>query len=346
MNPEPAQQPIAASGPGVRDDHFYDELTRTNNDLANLQRELTRKNADLTREIAARVKAEAALEVAHRERVELSRRAGMAEIATSVLHNVGNVLNSVNVSARLIADRLKKSKTANLGRVVAVLREHESDLGAFLTNNAQGKLLPAFLGTLAETISTEQAEQIRELAGLQKNIAHITEIVAMQQSHGKVSGVTETLQVTGLVEDTLRMNAESFAHHTVRVERDFAAVPPVTVEKHKVLQILVNLVRNAKHACEATERADKTMTLRVFNGEGSVKVAVSDNGSGISPDNLARIFNHGFTTKKDGHGFGLHSGALAAMELGGSLRAESPGPGQGATFTLELPVTPSGPRPA
>jgi signal transduction histidine kinase len=141
-----------------------------------------------------------------------------------------------------------------------------------------------------------------------------------------------------LVEDTLRMSEESLASHNVRIVREFSEVPAVTVEKHKVLQILVNLVRNAKHACEAAKVPDKTVTVRVYNGDGTVKVAVSDNGVGIPPENLSRIFNHGFTTKKDGHGFGLHSGALAAREVGGSLRAESAGSGQGATFTLELPA--------
>jgi C4-dicarboxylate-specific signal transduction histidine kinase len=115
-------------------------------------------------------------------------------------------------------------------------------------------------------------------------------------------------------------------------------VPPITIEKHKVLQILVNLIRNAKHACDASGRADKQMAIRVSNGGGHVRIAISDNGVGISPENLTRIFAHGFTTKKDGHGFGLHSGVLAAQEMGGQLTVHSAGPGAGATFTLELPL--------
>jgi signal transduction histidine kinase len=134
------------------------------------------------------------------------------------------------------------------------------------------------------------------------------------------------------------MNSQSLGKHELRVVREFAEVPPITVEKHKVLQILTNLVRNAKHACDHVEHGEKILTMRVFNGEGTVKVSVSDNGIGIPPENLTRIFNHGFTTKKDGHGFGLHSGALAAKEMGGALRVESKGKGEGATFILELPV--------
>jgi PAS domain S-box-containing protein len=288
--------------------------------------------------ITARKKAEAALADAQQQLLETSRQAGMAEVATSVLHNVGNVLNSVNVASACVASGLRKSKAASLSRVVTMLQEHEADLGAFFTSDPRAKQLPGFLSQLAGHLTAERTTALEELGHLQKNIEHIKEIVTMQQAYAKVGGVTETVQITDLVEDTLRMNTDSLAKHDVQVVRDFAAVPPVTVEKHKVLQILVNLVRNAKHACDASERTDKMMTLRVCNGNGTVKVAVTDNGIGISPENLARIFNHGFTTKKEGHGFGLHSGALAAEELGGTLRVESPGCGLGATFTLELPV--------
>jgi PAS domain S-box-containing protein len=289
-------------------------------------------------DITERKQAEARLEKMHRELLDISRQAGMAEVAAAVLHNVGNVLNSVNVASNCVATSLRNSKATSLVRVAAMLREHEADLGAFFSTDARARQLPGFLAQLADHLAGERATALGELEHLQKNIEHIKEIVARQQSYAKVSGLTETVQIADLVEDTLRMNAETFAHHSLRVVRDFTDVPQVAVEKHKVLQILVNLVRNAKHACDATERLDKTMTVRIFNGGETVKIAVADNGIGIPPENLVRIFNHGFTTKRDGHGFGLHSGALAAKELGGALRVESPGAGQGATFTLELPV--------
>ena len=143
-----------------------------------------------------------------------------------------------------------------------------------------------------------------------------------------------------LVEDSLRMNEDALNRHRVEIIREFEMCPPMNIEKHKVLQILMNLIRNAKHACDQSGRADKQMTVRVADGDGRIKVSVGDNGIGIPPENLTRIFNHGFTTRKDGHGFGLHSGALAAKEMGGSLTAHSDGTGCGATFTLELPVQP------
>ena len=307
--------------------------------LRDLEGEIVAQLA-VTSDITARKRNEAELEKAHRQLLETSRLAGMAEVATSVLHNVGNVLNSVNVSATIVAEKIKKSERASLAKVVAILREHEADLAAFLSTDARGKQIVGFLDTLAKHLSSEQSATVEELQVLQKNIGHIKDVVAMQQSYAKVSGVNETLSVVDLIEDTLHMNAESLAKHDVEVVREFADVPDVTVDKHKLLQILVNLVRNAKHSCDDARRTDKRLTLRVANGNGRVKISVSDNGLGIPPENLARIFNHGFTTKKEGHGFGLHSGALAAREMGGALTVHSDGLGSGATFTVELPLQP------
>ena len=291
------------------------------------------------RDVTERKRAEAELENVHKQLLDTSRRAGMAEVATGVLHNVGNVLNSVNVSTTLVSENLKRSKAGNLARVAAMFREHAADLGAFLTADPKGKQLPAYLGQLADHLTREQRALLKESDLLKKNIEHIKDIVAMQQSYAKVSGVTEVVKVTDLVEDSLRMNAGALTRHGVQVIRKFDPhLPEITVEKHKVLQILVNLIRNAKYACAESGRTDMEMTVRVTNGDDRMRIAVVDNGVGIPAENLTRIFNHGFTTRKDGHGFGLHSGALAAKEMGGALRVHSDGPGLGATFTLELPL--------
>jgi C4-dicarboxylate-specific signal transduction histidine kinase len=262
----------------------------------------------------------------------------MAEVATSVLHNVGNVLNSVNVSISLIAEKVRQSKVSSLAKVVALLQSHETDLPGFFANNLQGKQLPSYLASLATRLTQEQEKVLSEIAALSANIQHIKEVVSMQQSTAKTVGLTETLPVVDMVEDALRLNLGSLDRHSVKLVREYAPVPPIPVEKHKVLQILVNLIRNAKHACDDSGRDDKQITLCVASSDDTVKISVEDNGVGIVPENLTRIFGHGFTTRKEGHGFGLHSGALAAKELGGSLKAFSEGPGQGAIFTLELPL--------
>jgi C4-dicarboxylate-specific signal transduction histidine kinase len=250
---------------------------------------------------------------------------------------VGNVLTSVNVASSFIAESLRKSKAASLPRLVSVLREHEADLGAFLMNDPKGKQVLGYLSQLSDQLVHEHEGTLRELAQLQKNIEHIMEIVKAQQSHSKNAGEPETLAVADLIEDALKMNAT--APPGVQVVKELAPGLKVTVEKHKALQILVNLVRNAQQACEASPADPKTLTVRTSDGNQRVRIAVADNGIGIEPENLGRIFSHGFTTKKDGHGFGLHSSVVAAKELGGALLVHSDGPGKGATFTLELPRT-------
>ena len=134
------------------------------------------------------------------------------------------------------------------------------------------------------------------------------------------------------------MNANGLQRGGIHVIKEFEEIPPIMTEKHMVLQILINLVRNSMQACEASVGQEKRLTIRVSQESDRIHIAVADNGSGILPENMARIFAHGFTTKKDGHGFGLHSSMLAAKEMGRSLAVQSDGQGRGATFTLELPM--------
>ena len=290
------------------------------------------------RDVTLRMRAEGELERAHQKVLEASRAAGMAEIAINVLHNVGNALNSVNVSATLVIDGLKRSKLPALSKAVAMLREHESDLGAFLHGDPHGRQLPGFLGQLSEHLLAEQMASAKELGTLSENIDHIKEIVAMQQTYARGSWVEEVIDVAGLVEDSLS-KMDSLHRHGLEVVREFGDVPTAQLDKHKVMQILLNLLNNARQACDESGRAHKRLTLRVASGNGRISVAVMDNGVGIPAENLTRIFNHGFTTREGGHGFGLHSAALAAEQMGGLLRAQSDGVGLGATFTLELPLT-------
>jgi signal transduction histidine kinase len=294
---------------------------------------------DITRE---RLAAEQ-LDKLNRQLMDTSRQAGMAEVATGVLHNVGNVLNSVSVAATLVAERLRASKLANLRRTAALLREHSGQLAEFLTTDPKGKLIPEYIATVTEQMAAEQAKLVEKMDSVGQHIEHIKEIVAMQQNYAKISGVYQDLPLAGLVEDALRMNAAAFDRHGIELVKEIAEdIPLARVDRHKVLQILINLLRNAKYAMDGHPGGSghiKRMVVRVKStAPDRVSIVVADTGVGIAPEHLTKIFNHGFTTKKDGHGFGLHSGANAAKEMGGTLTAHSAGPGKGAEFTLELPA--------
>ena len=291
----------------------------------------------VVRDITARKKTEAEMENIHKQLMESSRLAGMAEVATNVLHNVGNALNSVNISADLATDGVKKFRISSLARIAGLLQEHADDLGEFITHDPNGRHVPAHLARLSEHLAAEQEKIAGELDSLRRNVEHIKDIVAMQQKYAMVGGMKEMTDLAGLVEDSVRLNEGALSRHGVEIVRELDKVPAVNVEKHKILQILVNLVRNAKYACDESGRAGRRLTVRVAKSDGRVRISVIDNGIGIPPENLTRIFNHGFTTRRGGHGFGLHGSALAAKEMGGSLTVESGGTGQGAAFTLELP---------
>ena len=297
----------------------------------------------LGKDVTESKRMEFALEHAQRALVDASHRAGMAEVATGVLHNVGNVLNSLNVSASMLASGVRHAKAGTLTKLSALLQQHAGDLGDFLTKDPKGRRVPELVESLAQGWVEEQSRLLKEVESLQQNIDHIKDIVSMQQSYATMVGLVEPLSAGALMEDAVRMNSAALSRHDVRVNRDFTDVPLVLADKSKVLQILVNLIRNAKYACDdGPNPADKVITLRLTPtpGGGAVRLIVADNGVGIPAENLTRIFNHGFTTRATGHGFGLHSSANAAKEMKGTLTVHSEGPGTGATFTLELPAAP------
>lgn len=293
----------------------------------------------INRDITDLKAAEQKIETINRELREASRQAGMAEVATGVLHNVGNVLNSVNVAAGVLSDRLNHSKSSSVSKLSKLLVERQGDLGEFLSADARGRTVPAYLQQLSEHLEKEQADMRRELNELVMNVEHIKEIVATQQNYARVLGVAEVVDLSDVLEDAIKIHGGAYERHGIKLIRQYDSIPQTAVDKHKVMQIVINFLANAKYACDAGGKEQKTVAVRIKRlGEDRVKIEVADNGIGIAPENLTRIFSQGFTTRKGGHGFGLHSGALAAKDLGGTTSAESAGIGQGATFTLEVPL--------
>ncbi|GID05301.1 MULTISPECIES: DAHL domain-containing protein [Pseudomonas] len=307
----------------------YALINKMNNQLQTANERLEQRVEERTRELFE----------AERELIDAARMAGMAEIATNVLHNVGNVLNSVNVSAELITRKLSTSKTLGLGKAVKMINEHAEDLGQFMTHDEKGKLLPLYFNQLVDSIAAEQSSIVDELAQLTKSIDHIKDIVATQQAYAGAARLVEPLNVVDLFEDALRMNSGALSRHHVTVIKDYQATPTIIGDKHRLLLILINLISNAKYAMSRVSDHERRMTLGVsIIDNATLRFSVEDQGEGIAAENMTRIFNHGFTTRKEGHGFGLHSCALAAVEMNGHLRVHSDGPGQGAVFTLEIPL--------
>ena len=292
------------------------------------------------KDITATKLLEQQLEKANRDLREMSRLAGMAEAAAGMVHNVGNALNSVNVSISLLARGLRKLKIESLGKLCDLLHQQADGLADFLTHTLQGQQVVPFLDALHTEFSASRAHLLLEVGSLEHSVEHIKDIVRIQQSYATVKGVAEEIDIEAVVEDALRMNQGAFERGGVTVRRAFEPVPKILGERGKTLQILDNLLRNAKEAFEGARSAtEKAIEIRIEAGSPRmVRVVVRDNGIGIAPENLLRIFAQGITTRSGGHGFGLHSAANAAREMNGSLNAHSDGLGTGASFILELPA--------
>lgn len=292
------------------------------------------------RDISERHRHDREREEMQRQLVDVSRRAGMAEVASGVLHNVGNVLNSVSVSASMATDRLARTSLGGLERAADLLQQHADDLPRFVTENPAGRRLPEYVAALTEALGEDHMAVDRELRELRQSVAHINEVVRAQLSLTRLSGITEPHDMPSLIEEALRLVQIGLDRHHIAIVREFTPAPPVMVQRHEALQILVNLFTNAKQAMSGMTGDARKLTLRTAPSDdgAGVCVQVRDTGVGIEPDAMGKIFSHGFTTRKDGHGFGLHFSALSAKSMGGSLRASSGGRGQGATFTLMFPA--------
>ncbi|WP_428265466.1 ATP-binding protein [Haliangium sp.] len=280
----------------------------------------------------------AELRDAETQLVDMSRLAGRAEIAANMAHNVGNVLNSLNVSAAMIRDHLRGAKATQLQRVADLLREHQGDLVAFLTGDERGRKLPSYLAKASEHLDHALHQAQVELDALDEYIDHLKHVVASQQDLSVPADAHQPTAPAELVDRALRLLDYSFAARGIEIVKDYQPTPELPLDQHRVLQILINLLRNACHAIDDGRPKEPRITVRVAHADGWLRITVGDNGCGIAAADISRIFDRGVTTRADGSGLGLHAGATSAADMDGTLSAHSDGPGAGAVFTLDLPT--------
>jgi predicted ATPase/C4-dicarboxylate-specific signal transduction histidine kinase/tRNA A-37 threonylcarbamoyl transferase component Bud32 len=310
-------------------------LTREITERKRAEQELGRYRDHLEELVKERTKE---LEKAQGRLVDMSRRAGMAEVASGVLHNVGNVMNSVNVGASVARDTVKALPVEGLSRAIGLIDENSARLAEFLTADPVGRKLPDYLRKLGATLVEEKHAILGNIEQLAAHLEHMKKIIAAQQSYAKVNGMTEVCTLEEIAETALSISEGALRGANIEIVRDYEKLPAVLVDRHQIMQIVVNLVSNAKHALEDSIQPNRQLKVAIARVEGGVRIEVRDNGVGIAPENLPKIFSHGFTTKKTGHGFGLHNCANAAQQMDGSLTAYSDGLGKGASFVLRMPV--------
>jgi DNA-binding LacI/PurR family transcriptional regulator/signal transduction histidine kinase len=277
-----------------------------------------------------------------RQLLQTARQAGMAELAVGTLHNVGNVLTTVSVCAEQIAGAgTGPSAVDGLRRAVQLLLEHRDDLPGFFARDPRAALVPKYLERVAEELLRERARTGEEAQLLLAKVKLVRDTVAALQGlarEGNSPLLRERVDLGALAEAVLETQAPLLARLGVALETQLEGGLSLVTDRAKVVHVLVNLVKNAAEAMRDARVGGRILRLGIVAAEGDrIRITVADSGEGIPPENLERIFSYGFTTKPDGHGFGLHTCALYARELGGALVGTSPGPGRGAAFTLELP---------
>jgi len=277
-------------------------------------------------------------EIMKQQVISTARLAGMAEVSSSVLHSVGNVLNSLNVSTLSIGERIEHSKTNKLSDFNDLIQKNQHDLGKFFTEDPKAETIPAFISALSEYWQTERKELLKEIQSVLNSIQHIKEIISAQQSVGNFSILEQKIEIQSALDEAIKITGITLSTGLIKLTKEYGPVKPILIDKTKLLQILVNIIRNAKDALLMASTQDKNVHIKLYYAQDqSIVVEISDNGMGINPDNLKKIFTHGFTTKESGHGYGLHSSAILAKQMGGSLNGSNKENGQGAVFILVLP---------
>jgi len=278
------------------------------------------------------------LEEKNTELVKMSRDAGMAEIATNVLHNIGNMLNNVNVSATAIGDTLSQSKLLKLQEVAMMMQNHSENIGAFLSEDERGKHIPPYLIKTIKILLDEHKGITKTIQSLRDNIEYIKTVIRSQQNYAKVQTCEEMVSIREIIEDAIIMNKAALTNQKIDPVHEFDEIDYVSIDRSRILQIIVNLIKNAAEALSESDVKNKHIAIKCNKtDENQLRIEVVDNGIGIAPENITKIFAHGYTTKPMGHGFGLHGCALSAKEMGGALTAHSQGLGLGSSFILTLP---------
>jgi C4-dicarboxylate-specific signal transduction histidine kinase len=295
----------------------------------------------IVRDITQRKETEATLAEAQATLVDGAHKSGMADMATGVLHNIGNILNSVNLAGEQINRITSGSKIKGFIKANELLEAHNENLAEFFTNDDRGKKLPAYYLKMGKVLSGEMSDIQKETQELIDKTTMMKEVISTQQAYAHTGFHTEQLEIHELMEDALKIQISSLEKWGVKLHKHYRETPACIGQKSKLLQVITNLIKNAKEAMDNNDEFNKPKELTIETGvldDNSAYIKIADNGCGISSKQLAKIFNHGFTTKEDGHGFGLHTSANAMTEMRGSLKVDSAGVERGASFTITIPI--------
>ena len=315
------------------------ELKAKKDEYSIYENELQKIGLLLEEQAQKRMQAEKEKDSLYRRLIESSRLAGNSEIATGVLHNVGNILNSVNISVGIVLDKINESRLPALIEVIKLVVQNKNDIGKYLTEDEKGKLLIPYFDQIGKYLESEYEKLKKEAGNITDKLEHIKAIIQTQQKVAAVRDLAENAPITEFIERAIQINSSAFDRHHITLEKQYLTNEEVYVDTVKFMQIMINLLSNAKYALDSVKNPeDRKIVIKVEKqSDLHFRIMVKDNGIGINKENFSKIFQFGHTTREKGHGFGLHTSALHAKEIGGQLLVHSDGVGQGAEFTLIIP---------
>lgn len=303
---------------------------------------LCKMSQQLNNEVTKRMDLEKENKILYAQLNTAIKKAGMTDVATNVLHDIGNILNSINTSVSMITEKIHASRISDITKLTQLLCQHRDDIQNYISNDPHGKHTLNYLQLLSKSWEQDKVGLLNETHALQSNIGHIKNIISLQQTSSYAIEACQEVAISELIEDSILLNKAACELSNIEIVRDFQLNEIVVIDKIKLFQIIINLIKNSVDSLrEKQGRKKKLIITTQVNEESCFLIKITDNGIGIATDNLNKIFTYGFTTKKTGHGFGLHASINAAKEMKGSLSVESNGLGKGATFTLILPKKPN-----
>ncbi|MDR3443593.1 MAG: ATP-binding protein [Legionella sp.] len=275
--------------------------------------------------------------------MNMAHQEGMAEVAVSVIHNIGNVLNSVGVSVGIIKKEMSNSIYQKIGLIMEMLEKHQANLIEYFQNDEQGKLIPGYLMILFAEIQRNKVILDTEVQDLQQHYYIIKDILNAEDEITGPKSISTPVLLAEVMDSSIQtvMTADSMLTKQITLNKDYRYTSSIMTNKTNLMQIFVNLLKNAKESVmELKENMPRKINISITRKKNlkEVELRIMDNGIGILPEHLPKIFTFGFTTKQKGHGFGLHNCALIAKQLGGTLEVKSNGFCKGAIFILTLPI--------
>ncbi len=268
-------------------------------------------------------------------RLKNAHYTGMTEVATGIIHNIGNLINGVNIGLETLKQCLRLSKLSGLQKATDMLRANQNRMSEFLATDPKGKALIEYIIQITGTLKSESVTAEQEVGSMLTKLNVIKEVIHGQQDYAHGKGLVEKVDVRKVVEESIQIQMASLQRHEIEIKTNFTDIDPVSLQRNKLVHILINLLTNAKDALKSPQQKEKIVMVTIGKTKDNFPfVKITDNGPGIPTENLDKIFAHGFTTKPDGHGFGLHFCANAMTEMGGQLIVENQSDSSGATFTL------------